>query len=139
MSIVSRRLHFLWRSFKVKAARQSREKEIFVPIEVGNYTKRILLRWIIEISVILWKIKDNTPARSPNHDHSVSEITLRLWGRIYEIRHGIKRYYRWKFIIWVPKGTIHEVGVDLADGSALTVNICLGLLSMNTYPSTRIE
>jgi len=108
-------------------------------IEVGNYKKKVLLRRIIEISAIRWKNDRRLPARTPNHDHSVPELTFVIWRRIYEIRHGVKRYHRWGSIIWVPKDTIHEVGVDIGDKPALSINLCFGILSMKVYESTNIQ
>ena len=108
-------------------------------IATGNYIKSIWLRWIIEISSIRWKTDPKLPARSALHDHSVAELTIKLWGRIYEIRNGIKTYHAWWPFLWVPKGTWHEVGVDKQDGPAWTINICFGILFMKTGPSTNIE
>jgi hypothetical protein len=122
-----------------KGRRAILQKEVCVPIKIGNYVKKILLRRIIEISVIRWKKDPTIPARTPNHGHSVPELSCVLWRRIYEIRHGIKRYHHWGSIIWVPKGTIHEVGVDVNDGPALSINLCFGILSMKIYPSTTIK
>ena len=114
-------------------------KEACVLIKIGNYTKKVLLRRIIEVSMIQWKKDPNFPARTPNHDHSVPELTFVIRRRIYEVRHGKKRYHGLGSIIWVPKGTIHEVGVDINDGPALSINLCFGILSMTVHPSTTIE
>lgn len=112
-------------------------------IHVGNYEKEVLCRELgkKEKSLIRWKISPDVPARTKMHDHNVAETTYILEAnpRIYQIVDGVKTYHYQGDILRIAAGTKHEVGVDLEDGPAFTLNICEGLLTMNTFASSEIE
>lgn len=118
-------------------------KEHAMAIQIGNYQKDVIRRepGRKEISLIRWKIASDVPARTKMHDHDVAETTYILEAnpRIYQIVDGVKTYHYQGEILHIAAGTKHEVGIDVNDGPALTLNICEGVLTMNTFPSSEIE
>jgi quercetin dioxygenase-like cupin family protein len=106
-------------------------------VRIGTYIKEVIRReeGKDEISHIRWE----PGSRTPRHDHSVAEVTYVLEGRIFQIIDGQKTYHPQGSKLKIPVGIIHEVGVDATDGPAFTLNICDGLLTMNTYPSSDVK